>query len=191
MQRLRYTGIWAFGISLTTIFLLALNFDYSKYVDGFVLSDFGRDPVTANVFNILMMVSGVLSILFVIYLKSALKLPFTTVFLLFVATIGLLGVGLFPLPTPVVGLGRSVHWIAALCLFLGFPGGVVMVGVELAVRKLKFGSVSVILGAIHIFVGAAIWLASRNVLAVEIWGIGMSAFWVLITTFQIPVMREN
>lgn len=184
MRQFKYSGLISVLLLAVGILVISFGFDYSQY-PNFAISDFGRAETTGLYFNILMIICGLLNVVFVTHLKVDYKISWSRVLLLYLGSLAVVAIGVFPLPVDNEPVRRGVHWLFGLLLFIAYPLGIMVFGnalhrthkkhgqmsIEIALLALMFGFVlmvttgSIAIAEVAEFVGIAIWVAYMAMVA--------------------------
>ncbi len=173
----KYLGLIALSLNLLSFFACRLLITEPEfYGSNFVLSDFGADSRTALIFNLTLILSGVLFLLFLKYLVEDYKIKYTSPALIsFVISITcLILIGIFPYTTI-----YAVHWLSAFEYFLFFAIGSILFGFQILSKKRLEAMRSIIIGFMMIIGFIFFWNYSSPHAIAELWSVVMGLVWVV------------
>lgn len=160
------------------------NFDLGSNV----ISDLGSATNVASIFNISVLLTGIVLFYFVNYLARYYSWSLLTRILLSLAGIGLILVGLFPVKYPlVIDLQRYYHWSGAALFFLGLPVGMISANLK---RSGIWAKMQIAWGFLAIILPLYVFFFTEYRGYAELLSIVMNSVWLLVLSFIIITNRK-
>lgn len=183
LKLLNITGLLAYFIGITGIFLCFIVAPEITKNAKFVLSDFGANPETTGIFSTFLVLSAILYFIFLFFFlkKVKISLEFLMLVTFFLSALGLITLTLVP-----SNISREIHWIGAAIYFLFGAIGIAIVGWSLIIEKRKpIGLFLLFLGVCQIIIvilGAA--FITPFALA-QLTYIFLTGIWITIISFKL------
>lgn len=128
----KFLGLYAISIACLGILISFIVYPAAADKVDFALSDFGVISNTAIIFNITLIIAGILNFFYALYLNKTLKLEKFSVelIILVLVSIFLMLIGFFP-----YSIDQRIHWFVAFSYFILSPIVFLIIAVRFYKRK--------------------------------------------------------